>query len=380
MKDYSGFIQKHLFNIPFLFLFILPVLPSLTLKAQTSGSKKKINLKTDFSMNAFYDNNILKYSEKYISRFINNEDEGRFHIKTYDDVIMSPEIELIAGYQLFRKLNTTLTAGYKNTSYVVNNTKNRNYFYCGLRQNISKKASFKISYTYIPYFYIRHFRDDDLVEVFGYTPESFRPFSFSKDNFSAEFQNTFLKNTRIRLIIDYSKYYYNEYFTEYDSDDKSIEINLRQPLHKNLRFEAGYSYTASESKGFDEPGETRKNSEDSDGSYVEDGFLLRVMWTLPYLKNHKNALNVKGEFGRRCFTSEKSTTIDPLHAGRVDKNLLLNATYSFEISESFELTLFYNWFSRKASSVAEENKQYISDEKDYNQSQVGLTLTYSIKL
>lgn len=380
MKDFAGFIHKHYYSNPFPLLFIMLVLPYFTLKAQTSAGKKKARMDFDFRINTYYDDNILKYSDKYIDRFLNNEDTGRFHIKTYDDIILSPEIELAFTSQFFRKLNTTLNAGYKNTSYVVNSNKSRNYFYCGLKQNLTKKASIKLAYNYTPYFYIRHFRDDDRVALVGYTPESFQPFSFSKDNYSAEIQNTFRKSTRVRLIFDFSKYYYNNHFTEYDCNNNALGINLRQALNKNLRLEAGYTYTSSKAKGFDQPGETRQISNDSDGSYVEDEFVFRVLWALPDIKKHKHSLDIKSEFGRRYFTSDKSITLDPLHAGRVDTNFLLNGTYTVEISKVFGLSVFYSWYSRKAASVAEENSQYISDEKDYGQNQVGLALTYNIKL
>jgi hypothetical protein len=53
--------------------------------------KKKKEKKVDrwalsLSIKPFYDSNILKYSEKYIQRFKNGEDPGRFHINRIDDL------------------------------------------------------------------------------------------------------------------------------------------------------------------------------------------------------------------------------------------------------------------------------------------------------
>ncbi|MHC1774576.1 MAG: hypothetical protein AB9834_04100 [Lentimicrobium sp.] len=380
MKKLTGIIQISQGCNTLAFVILLSVFTCNGISAQSSKGRQKPGLNISAGLTTFYDNNILKYSDKYIDRFLNNQDEGRFHIKTYDDIILSPEIDLSSSYKLIGKLNTTLSAGYRLNAYIVNSNVNRSYWSVGLRQHITRKASIKISWDYIPEYYVRHFRDDDWVEIYGYTPETFKPFSFSKDNYSAEFINTFLRNTRLKLIFDYSNYYYNSHFTEYDCNNKAFEINLRQPLNKDLRIEAGYTYTLSKAKGYDEPGETNQTSDDSDGSFEDDSFLFRVLWDLPDFKKHKHSLDAKIELGKRYYSSEKSIFVDPLHAGRFDENLRLNGTYSFDISKSFALTVFYNWFGRDASSVSEENKLYISGEKDYKQSQVGLSLNYRMKL
>ena len=64
---------------------------SLTLSenvlAQKDTKKKSYHWEVRLSVGTMYDNNILKYSDKYIDRFINSQDEGRFHISSYDDMV-----------------------------------------------------------------------------------------------------------------------------------------------------------------------------------------------------------------------------------------------------------------------------------------------------
>ena len=350
--------------------------------AQTpkSGHKSRPKLNVALGLTSMYDDNILKYSEEYINRFLNQEDEGRFQIETYDDVVLSPEIQLDVTYRIFHGLNTALNAEYKLTGFVMNEVKNRSFLSFGLRQFITKKASIKISYNYIPEFYVRHFRDDDWVEVIGYTTESFKPFSFTKNNYGIEAQNTFMKNTRIRLGIDYAHYYYNQHFTEYDCNNLAYEINLRQSVNKLLKVEFGYTYTQSKAKGYDEAGETRLLSNDADGSFNDNLFLIRALYNLPEIRKIKHGVDVKCEFGKRYYTSEKSPEQDQFHVGRTDNNLFLNGSYIMELSKAIEVSAFFNWFNRKADSEVEQNKQLISEEKDYNQHQVGLAFTYKFKI
>jgi len=359
-------------------LFILSAFSAGSLKAQTNNKQKPV-FNISAGLTSMYDDNILKYSDKYIDRFLNNEDEGRFHIRTYDDVVISPELEMSTSYRFIRKLNTTFTAGYRFTSYMINSNKSRSYINLGLRQYFTRKASIKISWDYIPDFYVRHFRDDDWVSIYGYTPETFKPFSFAKESYGAEVMYTFFKNTRAKLIFDYASYYYNAHFTEYDCNNSAWELNIRQTLYKGLKAEAGYTFTSSVAKGSDEPGEIRQYSDDSDGSFEEDAFLIRILWDLPEFQKHRHTLDVKTEFSKRYSTTEKSAVLDPLHAGRVDKNIALNVNYSLEITKTVGLAFFYNWYSRNARSMAEENSQYVSEEKDYGQSQIGISVTYSMK-
>ncbi len=348
------------------------------LQAQSKFSKfKPTKLNISLKLTSNYDDNILKYSEKYLEKFKNNEDEGRFHIKTYDDVTWSPEIGLTSTFNFFKKYSTKLNLGYRFTSYIINNNKNKSHLNFGIQQNLSEKGSIKLSYSYTPEFYIRHYRDEDWTKIYGYTTESFQPFAFSIDNYRAEIQNIFFKSTRFKFAFNYSLYFNNKHFTEYDSKNKTFEVNFQQPLLKKLKLEAGYSYTSSLAKGFDEISETKQKSDDSDASNVEDEFLFRIYWDLPKIKKSNHTFDTKVEFGKQKYTSNKTTDLDQLHAGRVDNTFALINTYSFEFSEKIKISIFYNWYSRNAGSVNEENNELISDEKEYKQNIVGFAFFYN---
>jgi hypothetical protein len=231
----------------------------------------------------------------------------------------------------------------------------------------------------MPEYYVRHFRDEDWVAVYGYTPQTFMPFSYSKDNYGFWIQNTFFKDTRIRLMMDYSRYYYNKHYTEYDSKNFLYGINLYQPIIKNLRVEAGYHYATSDAKGYDQPGETKQNSDDSDASYEEDGYRFGVTYDLPRIKKIDHNLAAEFVYEKRYFTSQHYLEEDREHAGRVDKVFEMSFTYAVEFSKSWKLSAFYNYFMRESSTSAVENQAYLSAEKDYHQSQVGLEVTYNLK-
>lgn len=347
--------------------------------AQKKTTKKGFGIDAEFSLSSMYDDNILKYSEKYLTRFLNREDEGRFNIKTYDDVVLSPTLTLTRSFRFFGKKPTIFDASYTYNSYVNNDINNWSNIDFGVRQNFAKRASFKLSYSYIPSFYIRHFRDDDWAAVFGYTQQTFRPYIFSKDTYAFWIQNTFLKNSRVMFTFNYQVYFHNESYTEYDCRNYLYRIKLFQPVHKKLRMELMYQFTKSFAKGYDQPHETKENSDDGDASFDEDGFSAALIWSLPKIKKYSHS--VKGEciVYERYYTTEQYVELDLLHSGRMDDNVRLNFDYELTFNKSWAVSAFYKWYFRESGSKSPLNNEYISDEKDYTQNQIGLELKYNFR-
>lgn len=356
------------------FLLILQVGESYAQKK--AGKKKDLGINAEVGFSMMYDDNILKYSEKYLNRFLNREDEGRFHIETYDDLVLSPSISFTRSFRIFGRKLTIADMSYTHDLYIKNGINDWATLGIGLRQNFGKRASFKLSYSYIPHFYIRHFRDDDWVSVYGYTPQTFQPYVFSKDTYAFWIQNTFLKNSRIMFTYNYQVYYHNEHYTEYDCQNHLLRTKLYQPLHKKLRMELMYQFTKSFAKGYDESHETRENSNDSDASFDEDGFSAGLIWTLPKLKKLNHSLKGECVVYKRYYTTRQYLELDLLHAGRTDNSIRMNFNYDLSLKKNLTLSLFYNWLYRDSGSKSSLNTEYISDEKDYRQNQAGIGITY----
>ncbi len=373
-------LSKTIVLFPEIWVYVLAlfmVLQPFESVAQKKPVKKKglgINAEVDFGV--MYDDNVLKYSEKYLNRFFNREDEGRFHIKTYDDLVLKPSLSLTRSFRIFGKKLTIANAGYSHSLYVQNDINNWSSIDVGLRQNFGKRASFKLSYSYIPYFYVRHFRDDDWVAVYGYTPVTFKPYVFSKDTYAFWIQNTFFKNSRIMFTYNYQLYYHNEHYTEYDSKNHLFRIKLYQPIQKKLRMELMCQFTKSFAKGYDEPHETMDNSDDSDASFDEDGFSAGLIWTLPKIKKYNHSLKGECVVYKRYYTTLHYLELDLLHAGRTDNNVRLNFNYDLTLKKNLKCSVFYKWLFRNSGSKSPLNNEFISDEKDYRQNQIGLGFTY----
>jgi len=368
------------YRICLIVLIIFFFLPNADVLAQKKSKKKTKKWNIDIGLATIYDDNILKYSKKYLDKFDKREDEGRFNINTYDDLVLSMSLKTSYTFKVFGKLKSRINVDLSRRQYINNDIKTWNNMVIGFRQYLTKQASMKFFYSYIPDFYINHFRDDDWVDVYGYTKEAFQPYSFAKESYGFWIQNTFYKNTRIMLNFSYEKYYHNKHFTEYDCDNFVTGIKLYQKIHKKVRLLMGYQFTNSDANAYDGPNETKATSDDSDATNVEDRFTFGFNWKLPRLKKHTNDLNVECRIQNRYYSSKHYLEKDRMHAGRVDKNFRLYVTYNIKLRKNLKLSAFYYWFHRNSDTEAIPNKILISDEKDYNQDQYGLKITYNLKM
>ena len=341
--------------------------------------KKKPVYEVNFKLATIYDDNILKYSDKYLQRFMNSEDEGRFHIDTYDDVIFFTALQMSSSFYIFKKKKSVVNAEVSRRTYAVNKIKNWNYMAFGFRQYITKRLSFKFSYSYIPEFYVRHFRDDQWIAIYGYDEIVFQPYAFAKDNYGFWAQNTFFKSTRIKLSLYYSPYYHNEHYTEYDSKNWTYGAQIYQGVHKRVKIEAGYQFVTSDAKGYDASFQTPETTFGPDATYVEDRFTFGLAWQLPKIKKMSNSFSAKVGFQNRYYSSSYRPIIDPLHVGRVDKNIRWYFNYKLRLNKKMQLRAYYNLYIRDTETGAEINKQYVSNEKDYKQNIFGLEFIYKLK-
>ena len=376
-KKYSCF---SIFKPGLILLLLILFLSTGDALAKGKSKKKGPQFEVKFKLGIVYDDNILKYSKQYLERFMNREDEGRFHIDTYDDLIFFTSLQASSTFRIFGKRKSVINAEVSRRTYAVNGIKNWNYMAFGFRQYITKRLSFKISYSYIPSFYVRHFRDEQWVDVYGYKdPIAFQPYAFSKDNYGLWIQNTFFKNTRIKASLYYAPYYHNKHYTEYDSKNWTYGIQIYQPLHKKFRIEAGYQFITSDAKGYDASVETPETTNGPDATYVEDRFNIGFVWSLPKMKKIKHSFSAKSAFMNRYYTTTHPVEVDWLHAGRYDKNIRLYFNYTVTLSKSIQIRAYYNWYGRDSETTSEFNRNYVSNEKDYTQNIYGLNFTYKLK-
>jgi len=373
-------ILRRVFLLALTFMFLLN---GTTVNAENHKKSRKKSPVFDFRirLGAIYDDNILKYSKQYLERFMNREDEGRFHIKTYDDLIVLTGLQFTTSFYIFGKQKSQISLETSRRNYVVNHIKNWNYFMAGIRQYLPGRFSFKIYYSYIPDFYVRHFRDDQWVDVYGYDdPIVFQPFSFAKNMYGIWLQKYLFKKTRIRLSFGYAQYYHNKHYTEYDSKNLYYGFQFWQPLHKNVALEVGYQYITSDAKGYDASYQSPGAIDAPDATYAEDRYTGAILWRLPQIRKIRHSLEGRINVMNRYYSSSRPLEFDRLHAGRVDHNLRLYFNYRITVMKNMNIKVFYNWYGRNSGTSAVANDQFISNEKSYRQNIVGMEFSYNLRI
>ncbi len=358
-----------------LFLFSFPSL----IFAQSKKDSIFKGLDIDIALGTSYDDNILKYSDYYLNKFIVGEDSGRFHINSSDGLILNPSLKLSATF-IFFGTNKTIVSGNINPQYYINNSiRNSNQLGVDLQQSMGKRISANFSYDYIPNSYLRHYRDNDWVDIFGYSPETYQPFSYSKNVYSLWLQRSFFKKrkTKLRLLFSYDEYFYNEHFTEYDCKNRAMGFKIYQTLFKKMSLDFGYRYITSNAKGYDELDETKYDSDDSDPSYNADEFSSSVKWAFNPILKRSSSIDFDFIYRRDCYTTNHYLENDKLHAGRFDNKYRFKISYEILLLRSFKMSLFYYINKQDSDTKAEANKNLVSLEKDYLQHQGGITFKYS---
>lgn len=368
-------------NAIFALLIIMLICPAETFAAKKKKySKKKDKVKWELKVSSAptYDNNILSYSDKYKDRFENNIEPERFHINTFDDLFFDNKINASCAFPLYGKYKTEVAAYFSYKKYLKNNIKDWLYANISVEQPLSKRVRIKAGYNLIPNFYVRHYKDNDYVK--SSDDDEYKPFEFAKDEFFIRCDYLIFKKTEIRVSYSYMRYFYNEYFTEYDSKDHEIGFRISRELHKKLKLRFAYNYRTSGAKGYDEFFESATNSDDADASFEGETFSLSGSWTLPKIFGKTNKLKFELGYNHDYFRSESTPDYDPLHSGRRDYKAAFSLEYNINLRKNFSIGAIYKLRYRDTGSGSPVNEEYLSDEKDFLQHRAGIELSYIFKL
>jgi hypothetical protein len=161
---------------------------------------------------------------------------------------------------------------------------------------------------------------------------------------------------------------YNEHFTEYDCSNSAYGIEVYQTISRSIKVNGGFDVVFSRGGG----------NADMDPSYDEDTFVLGAELELPGFINRTSSVGIEGEYSRRCYTSRHFLELDQNHAGRLDYDYRVSVTYGIDLMDNLALSVSYAWHQRDTETSAKQNAEYLSDEKDYRQYQIGVEAKYTL--
>lgn len=300
-----------------------------------------------------YDDNPFHYSRSDLDTFHMNLVPARFPIRTSDDLEASIGTALTCRYLLFG-LPATAEADVKLHTYFSNWEKSYGVATVGASQELWRGARGRLTYTAMPDYLLRYFLDPSTPEVGDYTA-----CRFTEHLGMVELRQQF---GAVTVQPEYGFEYddYQPVFNHYDTKLHRLGGQASVQLAPNFTIRGEYEYRLASARG-----------PVPDASYEQHRVGLSVM-TRPR-RLSRFGLDAGYWFAQRRYTTSNPGTIDPGHAGRVDYIEDARVTFRYRLTD-MTLVVDYEMEWRSVESAFSTD---IVDIKDYQESRLGLGLSYS---
>ncbi|MEM9555717.1 MAG: hypothetical protein AAGC60_15795 [Acidobacteriota bacterium] len=320
-------------------------------------------------LSSYYDSNILRYSDRFIQRFDNGQDPGRFRVDSLDDVIQRVDVDVERSFTGLGGRPARVTLGLTHRAYSRNSIKDWSQLELDWRQDLGRGRRVTLFATMATDFYVRHLRDSDLTgDVSGSDP--FQAFEFTKSEVGVRYRHELGASWTVTPELAVASLRHSPAFREFDSDNLRTRLRFDQRVGRRLRLSYAVDFTDSSAQGYDEPGETLATSDDTDPSYRQIDLMLAARVQLPTAR--AQSLFFQAEAGEREYTTSKPQSLAPFHNGRDDELFRVYGAWQIALGARWRLTVF-GQFRDRSSSIPED--QDIGLDKNYEQYEAGLRLS-----
>jgi hypothetical protein len=315
-----------------------------------------------------YDSNIFRYSDSDVEDFLDGRRPDRYTFEALDDLRLEPGVELALVREEPDRRSTEIAIGAEWRLATVNGEKSFSKLRVRFREERTGTAYLAAEYSAIPKYHLRRLWDADW-EGEG---SAYRSCDFRKNAIRLDAGSDRSLPIDVAVFGRYESYAYDPDFVEYDSDALTVGVRgIVRPAH-GLRLDLGYALRRLEARGYDELGESRLTSDDSDTTYDQDEYEIRARWEAGRWWGRPSVLSARVKHSRRFYLAEKSAEDDPYHVGREDHYWTLGARAALELTRTAGIEAFVEYRARTAESDFAED---IGERKDYTALRTGLRLT-----
>ena len=325
-----------------------------------------------FEIISNYDDNILRYSDRDIDRFVDQTEYSLSKISSTDDWKNDFRLKFyFDGPRIFKK---PLKIRYfvKTSSYFKNSFKNYLNHAVYIRQEVRKIVEFDFKYFFMPEYYLREYNDRDLDE--------YHSCYFADEQIRFGISVKPMKSIEIGLQVEDETLYYNKNFTEYDSESRFSNVYYIQKIGKDISIAFNYGFKESDNIGYIPVvtsliyPEVVEDSEYGDSSYESDIYEVSLGYRLRSKSGKDTNFALGYKLRNRFYTTDNLLNDDPFHAGREDKRSNLSFDITQELSDRVDFGISYLRDWRKVDSLSET----VSDIKDFKQNIYSLTLSFKL--
>ncbi len=318
------------------------------------------------SLGCTYDSNLFRYSDGDTDDFLDGERYERYPFDTLDELRLEPGAAL--GFTreepgvretVFRFSGNWSLAG-------SNGQKSFSKFRVAVTETRTGVAWLKLEYSAIPLYHLKHVWDADAPSD---GESMYRSCDFGKHSLLVRAGSDRSLPVDLTAWWKVDSYGYDQDFVEYDSRATTIGLAGTWRPTRGLRLDAGYALRMLVARGYDEIGETRSDSDDSDTTYDQNEYELRVRWEAGEVFGRSLVLRLRGKLAERYYLATDSD--DAYHAGRDDSYATLAGGFSLSLADGVKLKGLYERKSRRSES---DIIATIGDTKDYDADSITLRL------
>ena len=222
-------------------------------------NRLRVPIQMEGTVGLGYDNNILRLSDKEIKE----EDVNKYGIiSTLDSPILRPNLKLIYSPAIMdRKITNIVTSiSYSHFTKAVQ----KSYLITNLSLELKLRSYswLKVGIRDIPEYYLRNYHDRDLSNIDYYSC------TFSSQGYFASysFPVKWIRKTWIKVYTDYTKEYYNPYFTEFDLKKYMFQFDLNHKTRKTHSMKLSVAHGSAENISYG----SYLSSTSFDRSYIFD--------------------------------------------------------------------------------------------------------------
>jgi len=194
-----------------------------------------------------------------------------------------------------------------------------------------------LSWRKLDNFYLRQYRDRDTGGTWGCTMDA-EELRLRLRARAADFAG-WARRPELELTVAREDTDYNPWFTEYDTREWSVGLEGSLRLPADVDLDLGYAFAAVDNRGFAGLGSggtvtVLEDDEGGDGSFEEDRWSLGLGWSPP---GWSVDFSCGALLRNRWYSSDLGELVDPVHAGRHDVRVALDARAAWRLGDRWAL-------------------------------------------
>ncbi len=309
------------------------------------------------SLRATYDSNIYRYSDDDVDDFVDGDRFERYPHDTADELRLDPAVDVAFLREAPGSRLTEFRAGAAFFLASSNGDKSFAKLHARFTETLDGLASASVSYAAIPAYHLKYVWDADAPAG----TDEYRSCDFRKHSLRAELGTAGQLPVELTGWWRYDDYGYDQDFVEYDTWSNTFGARATARPTDGVRVDGQYAYRRSLSRGYDELGEDKRTSDDSDASYDQDEFELSARWEAGRFQGMPAVIKLRGKLIQRYY--QTTNLSDDYHAGRDDTMWVAGARVELGLTDFTSLVCAYEHRARRSES---DIIPTIGNAKDYD--------------